>query len=72
MAKVDHEIPSGDEPTSGENPFFCVFEDDNLITRVSLQTDRLLQPTPTRNHVHLIIGVKTRIVNGTWINIAIG
>lgn len=72
MAKVDSEIPNGDEPTSDEDPFYCVLEDDSLITKVSVLTDRLLQPTPTENHVHLIVGVKTKITVGTWVNISIG
>lgn len=72
MAKVESEIPNGDEPTPDESPFYCVLEDDSLITRVSVLTDRLLEPNQTENHVLLIIGVKTKITVGTWFNISIG
>lgn len=33
------------QPAEDEEPFFCLLEDDKLITRVSVETDRLLQPT---------------------------
>ena len=72
MPKVDNEIPNGDEPASDEHPFFCVFEDDNLITKVSVQTDRLLQPDLSENEVRLIIGVKTKILVVTDISVSIG
>ena len=32
-------------PGADEDPFFCLLEDDKLITRVSVETDRLLEPT---------------------------
>lgn len=41
-----------------EDPFFCLLEDDNLITSVSVTTDRLLIPEDsgeTLHDVHLII-----------------
>jgi hypothetical protein len=49
-------------PDEGEDPFFCLLEDDNLITKVSVTTDRLLTPLETEagehaNHVHLVIHV---------------
>lgn len=31
-------------PRDGETPFFCLLQDDSLITRLSVQTDRLLTP----------------------------
>lgn len=41
-----------------EDPFFCLLEDDNLITSVSVTTDRLLIPQDSNeklHDVHLII-----------------
>jgi hypothetical protein len=72
MAKRETEIPSGDTPNEGENPFFCVLEDDSLITKVSVKTDRLLITAPSDNYVHLLITVKTKMIVGTWFNISIG
>jgi hypothetical protein len=28
----------------GEDPFFCLLEDDNLVTNITVTTDRLLTP----------------------------
>lgn len=71
MPKVESEIPSGDLPNSDENPFFCLLEDDNLITSVSIKTHRLLQESPNDAHVHLLIGVKTKPIVATWENIGL-
>ncbi len=46
-----------------EQPFFCLLEDDKLITKVSVETDQLLQfVTPRRdmNEVRLVITVTIR------------
>ncbi len=61
VAQTDSEIPPKDKPGQDEDPLLCVLEDDNLITKVTVKTDRLLIPPPSKNHVHLIIGVKTKI-----------
>jgi len=48
---------------SDEHPFFCLLEDDKLITKVSVETDQLLQfVTPRRdtNEVRLVITVTIR------------
>ena len=37
------EIPD-ERPAEGEDPFFCLMEDDSLITSVKITTDRLLTP----------------------------
>jgi hypothetical protein len=56
---------AGCEPTEDEKPLYCLLQDDRLITRVSVETDTLLQPTsPDRaaepNDVRLIITVKLK------------
>jgi hypothetical protein len=52
-----------------EKPFFCLLEDDNLISKVSINSDRLLSSTADKNYVCLIIKVKTRRISGTWGNL---
>ena len=50
-------------PDRDEDPFFCLLEDDKLITAVSVTTDRLLLPPEkkeTEGHVYLVISAKTR------------
>lgn len=39
------ELPPTWVPNIGENPLYCLLEDDGLITRVNVDTDRLLDPT---------------------------
>jgi hypothetical protein len=40
-----NEIPKEQGPEKDEEPFFCLLEDDSLITKVAITTDRLLTPT---------------------------
>jgi len=56
----------GATPGPGEDPFYCLLEDDELITEVRVTTDRLLVPLdPAINeHIHevtLIIHVRAHI-----------
>ncbi len=53
------ELPPKVEPQLGEDPFFCLLENDSLISRISVETDRLLVRTRTSNEVHLDIQVTT-------------
>lgn len=53
-------LPKNTAPKADENPFFCLLEDDNLITKVSVETDRLLEPAITASEVVLFIRVKTK------------
>ena len=52
------------KPSDDENPFFCLLEDDSLITKISVETDFLLdapQPDPQDIHrVKLVVGVTIR------------
>jgi hypothetical protein len=38
------EIPAGDSPAADEQPFYCLLEDDALVTRLTITTDQLLEP----------------------------
>ena len=58
-------------PQEGEHPFFCLLEDDALITDVRITTDRLLLPMmeDERIHdVHLVLHAKTKIVDDRFAN----
>ena len=60
----------GHSPTEDENPFYCLLQDDRLISRVSLETDVLLQPTSVGNahnpnDARLLITVRLKPVNAT-------
>lgn len=54
------ELPGRAGPEEGENPFYCLLEDDSLITSVTVSTDRLLEPTASQADVKLIIQVEIR------------
>ncbi|HTF72615.1 MAG TPA: hypothetical protein VK638_59105 [Edaphobacter sp.] len=50
-------------PADGEDPFYVLLEDDRLVTKISVETDTLLQPTgdePDVNDARLVITVKLR------------
>ena len=39
-----NELGSYQDPDEGEDPFFCLLEDDDLVTALSVQTQMLLDP----------------------------
>ena len=47
-----HELGKYTNPDAGEDPFFCVMEDDKLVGNISISTDVLLQPTPRSSGYH--------------------
>jgi len=56
----------------GQGHVFCLLQDDKLITRVSVETDRLLDPDPEkRNEVLLVVQVHVLASSGRNCNIAI-
>ena len=40
----EEQLPDGATPANDENPFFCLLEDDSLVTQMRIVTDRLLVP----------------------------
>lgn len=71
MPKVATELPPGATPQDGENPFFCLLEDDNLVTKITINTDRLLEPVDNASEVLLIIHVQIKGTRGIWANIGL-
>ena len=69
------ELPSGATPTQEESPFFCLVEDDALITGLDIKTDRLLAPleptAPDPSEVVLLIHTRTRLVAGNTANLGL-
>lgn len=55
-----------DEPV----PFFCLMEDDALITKVSVETAQLLRPAPP-DHVLAIVGVHVKKTMLTYANMSL-
>ncbi|WP_194904211.1 hypothetical protein [Catenulispora rubra] len=65
------EIPKNWSPAEDEDPLFCLLEDDHLISRVSVRTERLLEPNIPPSHVRLFINVEVRAWTATWGNLGI-
>lgn len=65
-------LPKGDYPSADEYPFFCLLEDDNLITKVNVETDRLLEPCTSSSEVILLIHITTKVTRTSYNNIGFG
>jgi hypothetical protein len=59
-------LPTGSVPDADEQPLFCLLEDDNLIARVNVDSDRLLEEANGSSEVALFIRVTTRNLGDTW------
>jgi hypothetical protein len=55
-----------------ENPLYCLFQDDSLITRLNIETDRLLRPTQNKYELVSLIKVLVRPSKLTVGNSSIG
>jgi hypothetical protein len=66
------ELPSTDSPAEHENPFCVLLEDDRLITRLAITTDRLLEPVSHQLDVILIIHVRVKVTRATIDNLTLG
>jgi hypothetical protein len=67
--EVANQVPSADE-----DPFYVLLQDDSLLTKVSITTDRLLTPQldPLIDDVEVIVSVKTRVLSvRSGLNIAV-
>lgn len=59
--KVPHEataLPKNCSPGPDEDPFFCLLQDDSLLTGLAVRTDRLLDPVTDLSEVVLLIKVR--------------
>lgn len=66
---------NGATPQDGEDPFFCLLEDDKLITGLTVETDRLLDaalPGEDEGTVALVITVEMRPHYVNLFNLAFG
>lgn len=65
----EEELPRDDSPHEGETPFYCLLEDDKLITRPDIASDRLLVPRSSPYEVNLVIRVRMKPTQVTCGNI---
>jgi hypothetical protein len=62
-------------PDSGEDPFFCLLEDDSVITKATVESDGLLEPIsnpPNENDARIVITVRLRAGRVNASNIGFG
>lgn len=52
-------------PAGDERPLHCLLDDDRLVSRVNVDTDRLLH-ADSRDEVGLTIRVRVRASTPTW------
>jgi hypothetical protein len=67
----DKELPSGAKPSGTENPFFCLLEDDSLITHIRIITDRLLVSKDEQEIIETVPGEKGSKHPGNWVYLII-
>lgn len=75
IPKEKAELGKHDVPEDDEHPFYCLLEDDSLISHVSVETDTLLEPTSKDagdNDARLVISVKLKPFDVGWDNISFG
>jgi hypothetical protein len=66
-----NQIPASMRPTTEDAPMYVLLSDDRLITRVNVETERLLGPvSPT--HTHLTIRVTVRVARSMFGNFGWG
>jgi hypothetical protein len=69
MPRHPNQIASGISPSTF-SPFFCLLEDDNLVTSVSVRTEQLLEQVEDPSIVDLRIRVRTRTTRETMGNMS--
>jgi hypothetical protein len=69
-----NELRGNATPADGEDPFFCLSEDDDLVTGLSVQTDMLLDPPKNdssgQGDVKLVISVELKPHHVTMFNLS--
>jgi hypothetical protein len=68
MPQQANSLPREAAPDPDESPFFCLLENDNLVTSVAVRTEQLLEPDAGPNVVDAAIYVRTRTTRQTWGN----
>jgi hypothetical protein len=59
---------AGMSPAADENPFFVLMENDNLVTRLSVETDRFFNGSTDLAQVSLVVTVDLRPAHTTFDN----
>ncbi|SRR5581483_4433139 len=60
-------------PQDGEDPFYCLLENDSMVDRLSVEADTLLQPIGTKrdaNDARVVVTVTVRPAEVMFLNLA--
>jgi hypothetical protein len=69
MPRHANAMPEGASPSADQTPYFyCLLEDDNLVTSLSVRTEQMLEPVEDAAIVDLSIEVTTRVTRVTMGN----
>jgi hypothetical protein len=69
MPQQSNSLPKDAAPQEDEIPyFFCLLENDNLVTSIAVQTSQLLEPDAGPTEVDATIYIRTRVTRQTWGN----
>jgi hypothetical protein len=69
MPRHQNALPIGVLPNADQQPYFyCLLEDDNLVTAISVRTEQMLEPISDSSIVDLTVGVQTRTTRVTMGN----
>lgn len=74
MPSVEQEVPRDISANTEKSSLFVLLEDDSMVTKLSVETDTLLQPAildTTQYHVQLVITVTVTPYMATWSNIGL-
>lgn len=73
MPKGKNELRGSETPADGEDPFFCLLDDDKAVTGLSVQTDTFLgaggDAETDRRQVHIVITVQLRPYDVSMFNL---
>jgi hypothetical protein len=66
LAKPPHPnaLPARATPSQDQTPFYCLLEDDNLIVKLTVETEQLLEEVADKV-VDLTIRIRTRVTQST-------
>ncbi|MHB1382550.1 MAG: hypothetical protein ACYCXJ_10060 [Thermoleophilia bacterium] len=59
IPKESNALPKKSLPDPNEDPFFCLLEDDNLVTEIAVRTKQLLEPAAAKGEVIVLLEVTT-------------
>ncbi len=75
MPASENEVLISEPPSDREQPFYCLLEDDDLISGLSVDSDRLLYPPAgktdeDRRQVHVVVTVNIKPFDVTLFNVS--